>query len=1109
LASNPRVNVDDPFTASRPVPEAEASPARQRLLALVRRAFFGVAVGGNLLAALLLGSAAGVAVAARAEAAVVFGVLALLSLAGLRVPLQRLGSAMTGLMLLVVAAAAWTALRLGWGLAAPSLWALPLLVCVLCASAGWRAGALLALAAAAALGGVFVLQPTDLVLTVAPGAPAVQALGTLLLLVALGYACGATTAAVVARHVRAATDREQRFRGLLAVAVDAYWEIDQHYRIVALQGRRNDGRAFDAEPARGRLPWELPRFDCDADALDRLQADLDAREPFRDVPVRWLGRDGGADRLLQLSGEPRFDRGGVFRGYWGVARDITGAVAARQALAATENRYQELFTRSPTPLVLHRLGRVLDANAAALTLFGCADLKALRGQDLMQFYEAGDSRERVLRRIEELQQREPGSALPVTEYRLQVPGGTRWVRATGVRLSPGAHDAEAYGEAHAQHDGGGSVLSIFMDTTERRAAEDAVRRSEALLSHLVATSPDLITLTDLATGRLTMVNETFERVFGLSSAQVVGRTALELGLYADAEDREPLISRVRQEGRVHDLPTRMLGAGRRPLELRLSAARFVMDGRDYMVVNGRDVTDTERARLEREVILENASVGIAVTRDGHFVLANPAFEQSLGWERGTLAGQPGRVVWHSDADYAELGASAGPVLSQGGLFESERRMSRRDGSVFLARLRARAIDPRRPALGGTVWIVEDVTERREFERKLARARDQAEAASRAKSAFLANTSHELRTPLNGMIHMAEMARSEGLDESTRRSYLDQVAASARALAAIISDILDLSKIEAGKLHLEQLPFRLADLLQEVRDAHAAQAVARGLVLHFEQGPGIADAVVLGDPLRVRQILNNYVSNALKFTAHGEVRVSAQHLPAGPDGNRIRLLVQDTGPGIAAEVQQRLFQPFTQADESTTRRYGGTGLGLSICRELATLMQGEVGVTSVPGQGSRFWADLPLPAAATVASPGLADTGADTPADLRGARVLLVEDNPVNMMIATAMLERWGVQVEPATDGAQSLVAVRRAASVGQPFDAVLMDVQMPVMSGHEATRALRATEAGARLPIIALTAAAMVTERDEARAAGMNDFLTKPIDAERLRATLAKWVGGR
>jgi CheY-like chemotaxis protein/anti-sigma regulatory factor (Ser/Thr protein kinase) len=275
---------------------------------------------------------------------------------------------------------------------------------------------------------------------------------------------------------------------------------------------------------------------------------------------------------------------------------------------------------------------------------------------------------------------------------------------------------------------------------------------------------------------------------------------------------------------------------------------------------------------------------------------------------------------------------------------------------------------------------------------------------------------------------------------------------------------------------------------------------RDIALQLQLDAGV-DGTVRGDPLRTRQILSNFLSNAVKFTEHGSVRLSARRL----DNGKLRFEVHDTGPGIEPAIQQRLFRPFTQADESTTRRYGGTGLGLSICRELAMLMDGEVGVESRPGAGSCFWAELPLPPAQPLPAVLEPDTGAS----LRGASVLMVEDNPVNMLIAVALLEQWGVRVEQATDGQQAVAAVQRRTRRGERFDAVLMDVQMPVMSGHEATRELRREHSAAQLPIIALTAAALVSEREQALAAGMNDFMTKPIDAQRLQGTLARWVAQR
>jgi len=310
-----------------------------------------------------------------------------------------------------------------------------------------------------------------------------------------------------------------------------------------------------------------------------------------------------------------------------------------------------------------------------------------------------------------------------------------------------------------------------------------------------------------------------------------------------------------------------------------------------------------------------------------------------------------------------------------------------------------------------------------------------------------------------------------------------------------------AKIEAGKLQIETAPFDLPALLHSLQQPYGALAEHQGLAFQAELDPALPQHVA-GDALRLRQVLSNFLHNALKFTRQGQVRLVARALP----GAWVRFEVHDTGPGLDAATQARLFKPFTQADESTTRRFGGTGLGLSICRELAALMGGSVGVQSQPGVGSCFHAELPLPPA-----PEAVFTDAGTAPDdrLRGARVMLVEDNAVNMMVAEALLVDWGVQVTLATDGAQALAEVARAAEGGWMFDAVLMDVQMPGMSGYEATEALRRQYSTAELPVIALTAGALVSERNRAIDHGMTDFLTKPIDPARLQAALLRALAGR
>ncbi|WP_425256720.1 PAS domain S-box protein [Rubrivivax sp. RP6-9] len=1065
-----------------PAPPARAVDTRRDVQALIARAFFVAAAGVSALSALLMlllpperagGGAAG-------PMAGMLG-LALLALACLRLPAPRVGAGMFAVLALGVVLTGAVSLHLGWGIAWPGHALYGIFVCILCTSSHRRAGLSLALLAALMLAGVYQFAPP---LGVARVPGDLLRLVVLLITVGVGLASGLLIAHVVQRYVRSADDREQRFRGLLAVAADAYWEIDHQYRMVTANDQRHKGRALSLAAGLGQVPWELPQFGCDPETLDLLLTDLDTRVPFRDRLVHWTSA-GGRQLGFVISGEPRFDQRGVFKGYWGVARNVTDDLAARQALQATETRYQELFARIPTPLVLHRDGRVIDANPAALDMFGHDTLEAFRGRDLLASYESGDSRERARRRLEELNLQPLGTALPVTDFRLQPRTGRRLaVRGTGVRVAA---------------PGGPATLSIYVDDTERRTAEEAVRRSEALLQHLVATSPDVITLTDLVTGRYAMVNRTFEKLTGFTAAEVVGRTSMEIGIWHDAASRQHIVAEVQRLGHVSEVPARFNTKQGGVVSMLVSAGRFVMDRREYLVVNARDVTETERTRLEREAILANASIGIAVTRNSRFVLANPCFEQMLRWPPGGLVDQPGSAVWRDADAYAEIGRTIGPPLARGEQVELERPVTRRDGSTFLARMLARAIDPTHPAAGGTIWIVEDVTERRQFEGALAAARDAAEAASRAKSAFLANTSHELRTPLNGMLHLAQMARDPALDGERRQQYLEQIADSAQNLATIISDILDLSKIEAGHLDLERMPFDLGALLRTVQRGYATLAAARDLPLTLELGPGV-DGGALGDALRVRQILSNYLSNALKFTAAGSVQLQAWR-----SGDQVRFEVHDTGPGIDDATQARLFHPFTQADQSTTRRFGGTGLGLSICRELAQLMGGTVGVRSRFGAGSVFWADLPLPACPAPAA--LAHDGSAAGAlQLRGVRVLMAEDNPVNMLIAVALLERWGVQVEQASDGRLAVEAVERAHAAGHPFDAVLMDVQMPVMSGHEATRMLRERDSGRHLPIIALTAAALVSERQAAIGAGMDDFLTKPIDADRLRETLRRWV---
>ena len=654
---------------------------------------------------------------------------------------------------------------------------------------------------------------------------------------------------------------------------------------------------------------------------------------------------------------------------------------------------------------------------------------------------------------------------------------------------------------------GVAMVCFGMDITDRQDAEMLLRR-------LMGESPLPMLISEGAEDRVVFINRRFEQLIGYRREEIPDLAHWWTLAYPDPQVREALVAAwpafaAMAQAASDPLPPREVAIRCKDGTDRIFDVHVTAIGERKMVVfvdlterRQGEARQAELLDLNRRIVEESATGFVLYGADGPCVMANQAIADMVGCPLETVLTQNYRQIesWRTSG----MLDAAMDALHDNRLVHKEIHVTSSFGKELWLDVRFSPIvwHGRRHLMA----LVQDVSEFRRAAEAQQEARRLAEVANRAKSEFLANMSHEIRTPMNAIIGLSQIALTETRDPGLR-DYLDKIHAASTALLGLLNDILDYSKIEAGRIRVESTDFSLVQVLEGTVAMLRIAAENKGIGLELELADDVPNDLK-GDPMRLGQVLTNIVGNAVKFTDRGSVRIEVSRLPDVPDGVHLQFAVSDTGIGMTPEQVGTLFQPFVQADGSITRRFGGSGLGLAISRHLLHLMGGDIQVESRFGAGSRFSFDLAFafqdkPRTAPTVSSADVDLAALAQA-IAGASILLVEDNIVNQQVARTFLLRAKLAVTVAGNGREALERLENGS-----FDAVLMDLQMPVMDGFEAARRIRAQERFAGLPIIAVTASAMESDRRQCLAAGMQDHLAKPLEAEQLIRLLVRWIPPR
>jgi len=861
---------------------------------------------------------------------------------------------------------------------------------------------------------------------------------------------------------------------------------------------------YSREEATGQNPRFLKSGRMPAEFYEELWSTIGSGRIWHNELVNQ--RKDGSFYTEEMRIAPVHGSDGAIASFMAIKHDVTERRAAEEAqaflAAIVENSEDSIVTYTPA-------GIILTWNRGAEAIFG---------------YSAGDvigknvcmvvPPERLIALVNLTQRVLQGNAVSQYEGLCLRKDGRRFpVSVTGFPIRNAAGEVTA-------------ISTILRDITERKGVEDAMRESEERFRLMADSCPSMMWVTN-AEGGSEFINRAYREFCGTSFEEVEGSKWQLLIHPDDVAEYVAAFHRALREHKPFRAEARFRRADGDWRLFGVYAEPRLSPGGAFLGHIGLSADITAR-RLAEQALRSSEEKFRQLAENIHEVFwmmppaadamlyVSPAYEQVWGRSCESLYQNP--MEW-AEAIHPDDLAQAHSMFArqiQGERIDSEYRIRTPDGQEKWIRDRAFPIRDQAGQLIRVAGIAEEITERKRHEAELIHAREGADAANQAKSRFLANMSHEIRTPMNGVIGMLQLLLETDLS-SEQRQYANVAQSSGQTLLALIDNILDLSKIEAGKIILENLTFSVRKTVADVVQLLRVQAKPKDLKLDSHLSRKIPP-LLRGDAHRLRQVLTNLSANAIKFTERGEVTLQVAIESQSDDKAMLRFSITDTGIGIRPDQASALFSPFVQADDSTTRKYGGTGLGLAISKQLVEMMGGKIGVESRPGQGSTFWftavfemaSEAALTAIAEPLSKRLQKPASErisgtlvAPSEVTGkgreARVLVAEDNATNRAVALAQLKKLGYQAHAVANGAEAVVALETGG-----YELVLMDCEMPVMDGYEATRLIRESR-NPYIPIIALTASAMSGDREKCIREGMDGYLSKPVDLQQLAEVLAKW----